>query len=458
MTHSRAAIPGATEALVRRVTFRKAGLAPWDKRVEQTWLYTLARSAQATQVDVNHTVLVLSHHHTTVTTGHTPVRHFLNRLHHPMSRAMNTLLECRGFDAFGTFWDGRQPHRMRLLDAAAQMSQLVYQQVQLVAAGMVDKPEDMPGWTFRWDMWRPGRFLRCHRPDIYFDPRFAPEYADLRFVPPPLLMELFHGDVEKLIYWMKRLEQEAICVLREKRRKEGRRVRGPRFATAIHPWDEPRTSAGKGGVPIPTFRLGARGLVGRKLRIRCCREVSAWRQANRSCVTAWNEGEHRVVFPYGTDKMCDTHQVRVAEAPDPDALVYAPGPSLQEILNRYGHRRHTQLPEEAHCVTEEVRQALIDEAPLFSDVFEARFDKTSRSVLKSSQPASPKKGLNTQNELDSRGVAQQPQTSGDVVVQTLQGRRSVSRIHPPRRIIVHRHRSPPEEQDAERRATDPPSD
>ncbi len=457
VTHARAAIPGSTEALVRRVAFRKAGLAPWDTRVEQAWLYALARAAKATQTDVNHTVLVLNHHHTTVTASDEPIRNFLGRLHHPMSCVMNRLLEQRGFDAFDTFWDSRQPHRMRLLDAAAQMSQLIYHQVQLVAAGMVDKPEDMPGWTFSWDLWRPGRFVRCRRPDVYFDPRFAPDQVDLRFVPPPLLLELFQGDVEKLIYWMKQLEQEAVRELRRRRRKEGRRVKGADYARRIHPWDEPRSRPNERGTTIPTFRLGARGIIGKEQRIRSCQEVKNWRHTNRACVTAWHEGERDVVFPYGTDKMRDSHNVQVAANPGVDALVYAPGPSLDDIRNRFGERRYSKLPVDARVVTEEVRRALQDEAPLFGEVSEALFHK--QSAIRSQTSARPanatRSEVGKEEQVFSDDSVQNPTTRANkpVVVQTLHGPRRVSASHPPARIVVQRTRGR-----TGRRATDPPVD
>lgn len=61
----------------------------------------------------------------------------------------------RGFDAKHFVWDGDRPHRMRLLDAEAMMAQLIYEHLQAVAAGLVDRPEDMPGFVFDWSMWRP---------------------------------------------------------------------------------------------------------------------------------------------------------------------------------------------------------------------------------------------------------------------------------------------------------------
>ncbi len=451
MTHARAAIEGATEALVRRTSFRKAGLAPWDPRVQQTWLYTLAGAAEATRMDVNHTVLVVNHQHTMVTTRDVPMPSFLSRLHQPMSRAMNALLKRCGFDPFDRFWDGRQAHRMRLLDAAAQMSQLVYHQVQACAAGLVDDPSGMPGWTFHWDLWRPGRFVRIERPDIHFDPRYSKDHYDLNFVPPPLLLELFEGNLDKLIYRMKQLEKEAVTELRAHRRKERRKVRGPERVKQIHPWDEPRTAAESGGRIIPTFRIGAKGMVGKQARGEACAEVNAFRTCSRESFKEWKDGNRDVVFPYGTDKMNRLHGVNAENSPGPDALVFAPGPSLEEVQESYANSRHNPLSDEARDVAEAVCAALREEAPSFEEFSETIFGRTSRSGSASAAVVVPGAPSSSEANATSGRVASDAEVDLDlnrpgaprpqgVATQTLEGPRRVSRSHPPARIVVKRSR------------------
>ena len=120
-------------------------LGHWDPRVQQGWLYNLASAANTLDIDVHFTTLVLNHHHTSVTAKLGNMSPFLQRLHQPMSCFVNTLLQQRSFDAMDFVWDGDRPHRMRLRDAEAMMTQLVYERVQTVAAGLVDRPEDMPG-------------------------------------------------------------------------------------------------------------------------------------------------------------------------------------------------------------------------------------------------------------------------------------------------------------------------
>ena len=176
---ARPAIVGATDALTRRTNFRKAALAPWDRSVSQTWLYALAGASHKCEVDVHTTMVVPSHQHTEVTPRKKNTADFLHRLHHPTSCALNTLLQDRGFDPMDQLWDNAQPGRMRLLDAEAQMAQTLYTRLQNCAAGLVDHPDEMPGFTFSFDMWQPGRFIRVHRPNIYFDPPTNPDHYDL---------------------------------------------------------------------------------------------------------------------------------------------------------------------------------------------------------------------------------------------------------------------------------------
>lgn len=171
---------------------RKAALGHWDPRVEQGWLYNLAGAATALDIDVHLTALVINHHHTSFGAKRGNVSAFLHRLHQPMSCFVNTLLQDRGFDAMDHVWDGDRPHRMRLLDAEAMITQFIYERVQAVAAGLVDRPEDMPGFVFDWSMWRPGCVVKVDAPeDVYFDLRYQPKTRELDFRAPAVLLALF---------------------------------------------------------------------------------------------------------------------------------------------------------------------------------------------------------------------------------------------------------------------------
>jgi hypothetical protein len=130
-------VAGATTAITRRCAFRKAFLAPWHPLVRQVSLYSLGDAQRETGVEVHHATTVLTHYHASVTPRYGNLPDFLRRLHHDMSCALNALLARERYDAPRELWDGRPPHRMRLLDAAAQASQLVYEHLNPVAAGLV---------------------------------------------------------------------------------------------------------------------------------------------------------------------------------------------------------------------------------------------------------------------------------------------------------------------------------
>ncbi len=67
VTNPRIVVRGATLAITRRTTLRKAFLAPWHPLVEQCWLYVLADAQRATNIAVHYGVRVVNHHHLSVT-------------------------------------------------------------------------------------------------------------------------------------------------------------------------------------------------------------------------------------------------------------------------------------------------------------------------------------------------------------------------------------------------------
>ena len=388
-------------AITRRTILRKALLAPWDSRVATIWLYSLAKAARDNDVDVNHTMLAVNHQHSVATPRAATLPKFMHAAHHKTSSALNRLLLTRGMDALGQVWDGRQPHTMRLLDAEAEMTQLVYQQVQNVASGLVDRPEEMPGFVFDWNLWLPGRAVVVPRFEQYFDARTHPEELELRFTPPRMLLDTFEGDVSRLVYHMEKLTEhacQAICRMRK------RPARGATAVRAIHPYDEPRTMREKGPRRVPTFRVGAKGIVGHQQRIVASVGATRFRGRHGDSMDEWTSGNREVVFPYGTYEMARLHGVNVEEAPPPGCILTTPRSGFEDAVT----------------VVENSRDALIDEAETFLD------------------------------ELDFALPEREGEESG-VVVQTLRGPRRTDPGNPPRRIVVRR-----EQRRTNRRGNDPP--
>lgn len=373
VTSPRIVVRGATLAITRRTTFRKAFLAPWDPRVEQAWLYALADAQRELQVAVHHGVRVITHHHLSITLTQPNLGEFLRRFHHDVSCAINTLLARERYDCPRNVFDARESHAMRLLDAAAQASHLTYEYLNPVAAGLVSRPEHMPGSPLDWGHWKAGG-VWVKRPDFYFS-KDRPEALWLEMTPPPLLMRAFDGDLDALIHHMRRLSEDGIRALRDVR---GRPPLGAQRLRRLHPWAEPSTMAEPGGRRVPTFKIGAKGFLGRHQACQASVETTEWRKEHEVCRLERIAGRS-VAFPYGTYGMRVFHGAQVAE-PKPDAIVAQPGPLLHEVRAEIEQRkvRQTGRSTREQLLTE-VRAAWTEEAAQIANAGDLEFATPSSS-------------------------------------------------------------------------------
>jgi len=91
MSAPRIMVSGATTAITRRTTLRKAFLAPWHPMVSGIWLYALADAQRHTDVEIHHGVCAIDHHHVTVTPERDNLPEFTQRFHRDLSCALDTL-------------------------------------------------------------------------------------------------------------------------------------------------------------------------------------------------------------------------------------------------------------------------------------------------------------------------------------------------------------------------------
>jgi hypothetical protein len=220
----------------------------------------------------------------------------------------------------------------------------------------------MPGFVFDFGLWKVG-YIDVPRPDFYFSKR-QPEVLRLEVTPPPLLYRAFGGDIDKLVYAMERLVEQGLRELRAKRRSE---PLGARRITRLHPWSEPRTLRETRGQRIPTFRIGARGIVGQQQHIEAALETRAFRQEHRDVRLARASGDVEREAPYGTYLMRVRHGAPMAPPPEPfAAIVTRPGPTLREVkaeLEAQAARGAADAdPEPRFELIEQSRVALRDEA------------------------------------------------------------------------------------------------
>jgi len=376
MTAPRIIVPGATIALTRRTTLRKAFLSPWHPLVKDVWLYSLAHAQHERSVAVHHGTLVINHEHLMVTPEHDNLPQFTELLHREVSKGLNTLLTQERYDSPRELFDGREPHYMRLLDSAAQASHLVYQDNNCVAAGLVKRAEHMPGRAFDFDLWKRG-YIDVQRPSVYFSEN-RPDVLRLYVTPPPLLFAAFGGDLDRLIYHMKRLAEHGARELRAAMRKAPLGARG---VLRIHPWNEPRSLRESGGERVPTFKVGAFDIAGRQGRIQCARETRLFRHEYKEARLARKAGDMAAVFPYGTYGMRMHHDVLVATEPYDGALLTQPGPTLDDVMAELNMERGAPLSEEAVQLLDDVREALAEEATDLCEEAQVNFDQSNKAAI-----------------------------------------------------------------------------
>ena len=316
--------------MTRRTNFRKAFLGPWHELVSDIFFYALADAQRVSGVELHHSTIVVNHHHTDFTPTKDNVPEFTARFHRDVSCGVNQLLVHERYDAPGYLFDARQPHCMRLLDAEAQGAHLTYGYINNVTAGLVRRPDDMPGARFRYGLWRPGAVMMVKRPPIYFG-KDRPSELPLVWTPPPLLYQSFGGDIDGLIHAMEMAARKACKELERARKRANKTVLGAKGVRRIHAWDETITLRQSGGQRVPTFKLGAKGLTGRRARIKACTEVTDWRAANRAQVHRFRDGHRDEPFPFGTYGMRRFYGANVKPAPDPGAILLQPGPTLAEV-------------------------------------------------------------------------------------------------------------------------------
>ena len=360
MTAPRIIVRGATTAITRRTVLRKAFLAPWHDDVDNLILYAMADAQAETGVAIHSSVRNVTHHHTTGTPSRDNLPDFTRRFHRDVTCSLQVLLRRERYDAPREIFDDRPAHMMRLVDAEAQASHHTYEVLNPVAAGLVERPSYMPMTRVDYTVWKKG-YIEVERPSFYFGSD-RPEVHRLVVTPPPLLYEAFGGDLEKLIYYMQKLERAGLDALHQVRTFP---FMGAQALRRVHPWDEPRTFREVGGERVPTFKIGASAVVGgNEARREAAKEVAYFRREHETARMHRRDGDFQQRFPYGTYAMRVYRGAPVEEQAFVDAIVTAPGPTLEEVKERLARERVDQdaVRERSHAVVDAVRDAFRAEA------------------------------------------------------------------------------------------------
>ena len=366
-------VRGATTALTRRTTMRKAFLAPWDPMVEHLTLWFLAKAQAQTGTAIHASHWVINHHHTDVTPSYDGgLADFTRVLHGELSAALNTLLADRRYDAPGELFDDRPTHRMRLLDAEAQAGHHIYGCLQGVAAGLVARPEDTPCVALNYRHWKRGP-VTIERPPLYVDPRTNPTELPLTVDAMPELYRAFDGDLDALLHHMKRMEDHGCRSLRAARR--GRPVAGAKAVRRLHPWSEPSTLRETRGKPQRTFKAGARGIVGVRREVGAAAETTRFRGDHRDARVARRAGDLERAYPYGTYAARVFQGAPVQPEPPPDAILAKPGATLEQVREQLAADRDTAERDPAR------RAERVDARRLLVDEVKGAFEDEAQSIV-----------------------------------------------------------------------------
>lgn len=386
-------VRGATTALTRRTVLRKAFLAPWHPLVEHFALWFLAKAQERAAVAIHASHFVVSHHHTSITPSDKDgLATFMRVFHGELSKALNALLARERYDTPREVFDDRSTHRLRLLDAAAQASHHVYEVNNTVAAGLVSNSASMPGVKLSHHHWRSGPIV-VKRPPFYVDPKTNPDHMLLELSPPPELYRAFGGDMDALVHHLDRLVEHGRAQIRSARKKHAAPL-GAKEVTRIHPWSEPRTLREARGRRVPTFKVGARDVAGRRVSRDAARDTKRFRALHREVRIARRDGDTTRAYPYGTYKARVHEGAPVEDGPLEGAVVTAPGATLDEVkaeLAQQGADGKTNL-EARHALLDEVRAAFEEEA---NEVVSEESVELLRRTSHSAPPA----------QSDERGVA-----------------------------------------------------
>ncbi len=341
-TASRIVVANGTFAITRRTMFRKLFWTPSDPSVARGYQYALAEAQRKYGVEVHHAVLMPTHEHLCVTPREENLPEFLRHLHRESARFLQEHLLARGYDAPENIWDSRPTHVMRLLGAGAQASWILYAHLNPVAAGLVERVDDYPGWTTDLGLMKNG-LLRVDRPEVYYCE--AKDEQAVIGTAPGALARAFDGDRDAMLHWMRRTVRGMEDAYRDERRESGIRIVGAARIAATHPFAEPRTPRERRGQTVPLFKIaGPEGLLTpqeRELAKHCAGEARSFQRNNRACYVRWRDGDRATAFPAGCYGMRVFHGASVAE-PGAEAVLCV-GDVLEDVPPVAAEERHELL-------------------------------------------------------------------------------------------------------------------
>ncbi len=301
MTKPRRIVPGETYLVSRRTTQRQFLLRP-DEVTNGIYLYLLAYCALEAKVRLIGFVAMSNHVHSCVEDPCGNIEEFYQLLHSLVARAMN--LERRRFE---NLWSSERTSLVQLKSSADVLDKVAYTEANPAEAHLVKFAKDWPGATsagrragmddgvVRIVVKKPKRFFSDEMPDkLVLEIHKPNEFAEL-------------ADEE----WCAMLDREVHRREREAAKKRNcAKALGAKAARRQSPYSCPKTCAER-------FRLAPEVAAKNKWERIAALQVNAAFQAEyRAAYTRWRDGDHDVVFPFGTYKLRVQQGAR-CRGPDP---------------------------------------------------------------------------------------------------------------------------------------------
>ena len=288
MTKSRCHKPGQTSHVTRRCRGRKYYLKP-TPFIRQAMEYQVARAAQKTRVEVAGVMTMSNHFHIQLLDPRANRSDFMQYLVRALTFRLQSLYDLVGQ---GSMWQAGQYMDVHKWGLNTELGTLLYIWLNPVAAGLVERVRDWPGFMILPEDW--GKTRTVKKPAVHYGRRGPDEitYTPRR----PGCCR--HLDDEELVGLMNRLIGQLEEHYAAIRRREGKEVIGVEGVMALDPHDSPDTPT-KRAAPSPRTGFSADTM----------EQVKIMEDQHRSFLDnyerqrqKWVSGQD-VAFPAGTLKM-----------------------------------------------------------------------------------------------------------------------------------------------------------
>ena len=173
--------PQATYALTQRCILRKLLLTPLSPEVHSGLMYLFGYWLMKLGGVLHHVVIMPNHIHAIVTMERANLPAFKGHFYREASKFVKVALAEHGYEApEGVFTEGRG-HHMRLVNAAAQLVWLHYEDTNPISAGLVSTIDRYPGYVSPLALLKGGS-AQFRRPPYYCDSKRMPSELEVETI------------------------------------------------------------------------------------------------------------------------------------------------------------------------------------------------------------------------------------------------------------------------------------